>query len=241
MQRPTVRSDGSKHLLRFTYYHSKGEYRVLWLRGLLAGLGSPTVGDTFTLEADTTQTIRAYIRRPNRAWLLMGSGQDREYGGNDGYRDLPDSEYRWDSTVPHYRDLQVGDRVVLLDKRQLLGFSMIEEIVSESASKLLHRCPACRKARIKSRRTIVPRYKCQACLHEFNHPITETKDVILFRSRHDGSWVEGKGVLAGTELRRLCSSPESQHSMREFQWERFVALLTEKGFDPVKSSGVVYG
>lgn len=223
-------TDGSSHILRFVYYGSKREYRLTWGGPLMTSLGGASAGDTFTLELADDGSITAHVRKPHRAWLVIASGDDRQYAGNDGYTDEPDSYYSWDSTVPNHGEVQVGDRIVLWDKHQLLGFSVVEQIESEPGTKVLRRCPDCGESRIKARTRLLPAYKCQECRAEFNQPTTDTKSITVYRSRHDAAWVEAMGTMTGAELRAICESPSSQHSMRALKWDDFAAALASKGF-----------
>lgn len=231
-------TDSTEHELRFIHYNTglhpavhgtRDEYRLLRINELFKSLGDLTVGDTFTLELDTDGTLTAFSRRPGRAWLLIASGDDRQYAGNDGYDDQPDSFYSWDSTVPNARSVSVGDRVALWDKNQLLGFSVIESIAVSNGSKLLRHCPVCRKASIKRRSGRTPRYRCQKCGHEFDDPGTELREITVYRSRHDAAWVDALGLLSGDELRAIALSPNSQHSIREMDWSKFSDALNSEG------------
>ena len=238
-------TDGSSHELRYIYYNSKlhgtgtrNEYRLLWMAPLLSTLGGASAGDTFTLELDDRGSLVAHVLKPSTAWLLIASGDDRQYAGNEGYADEPDAFYSWDSTVPRHADLQVGDRVVVWDKKELIGFSVIEAIESEPGTKVLRRCPNCAKSRIKLRRTVSPAFKCQECSAEFEEPETEVKSITVYRSRHDAAWVDAQGVLIGRELRAICDAPGSQHSIRALRWRAFVAALSARGFSADAASDV---
>lgn len=81
------------------------------------------------------------------SWLLMSVGDDRQHGGNDGYDDRPDVHYSWDDTVPNHAGPAVGDPIVLWDKRQSLGMSVIEDIQTGFADKILRRCASRRLVR----------------------------------------------------------------------------------------------
>lgn len=230
--------DGSTHTLGFAYYNTKNfwqvsgerdEYGLLRVAGLIASLGGASAGDTFVLERNVSGIVTAHIRRPGRAWLVIASGDDRAYGGNDGYTDEPDAYYSWDTTVPHHRNLAIGDRIVLWDKTELIGYSAIESIDTEPGMKMLRRCPKCTKSRFKARKNLEPTYKCQECSAEFDQPTSELKQVTNYRSRHDAAWVDAKGALSAEKLRSLCESPESQQSIRPLAWDAFSQALAEAG------------
>lgn len=162
------------------------------------------------------------------AWLLLAVGSDRQHGCNDGYDDDPNSSYTWDDTVPNHSRLSVGDRIALWDKHTLLGVSVIEEIVVEdNVQKISHRCPECKKANLKARKTKNPRYRCFKCEAEFDVPDSSVKLVRQYRSRHDASWVDLSGVLTGEQVRKLCFSPDSQLSLRSLDWNAFLDAVKE--------------
>jgi ribosomal protein L37AE/L43A len=171
----------------------------------------------------------AQATEPDRtAWLMIAVGDDRQHGGNDGYDDDADVHYSWDSTVANHAAVSTGDQVVLWNKHQSLGASVIEEIKIGNAVKLRYRCPSCTKASIKRRRTLTPAYKCYKCSAEFDHALEIRSHVTTYRSRHDAGWVNLKGVLSGGELRALCVSPQSQLSIRPLRWDAFVATVRSK-------------
>lgn len=167
---------------------------------------------------------------PPNAWLLLAVGDDRQHGGNDGYDDDPDVSYSWDDTVPNHAALKVGDPIALWDKKRLLGASTIEEIVTGSEDKILHRCPGCGRAGIKPRKTMLPRYKCNngKCKAEFNEPVTRIERVKTYKSRHDAGWKGLEDVLDGPHLRALCVSPKSQLSLRSLRWGDFQRALAAR-------------
>lgn len=158
-----------------------------------------------------------------KAWLMLCAGDDREHGGNDGYADLPESSYLWDSTVGNASKVRAGDWIVLWDKEILLGVSVIERIEVDEETKTTYKCPRCRRAHIKARRTKTPRYKCYdaECQELFEDPVVVQRQVVTYRSLHGSGWVDLRGRLRGPQLRELCFEPKSQGSLRLLQWEDF--------------------
>lgn len=166
-----------------------------------------------------------------RAWALMAlDGEDRQFAGNDGYPDLPDVSYHWDSTVPRARDLAKGDVIAIWDKSGLIGTSVIEAIHEEPGSKTLYRCAQCGSAKIKRRRSDGS-YKCgePGCGRSFDQPARSVVEIDRFVSVHDAAWTDQRGTLDATEVRSLCVSPKSQHSMRPLRWTDFRTALEAKG------------
>jgi len=76
-----------------------------------------------------------------RAWSLIALGDDRQYGGNIGYRDDPQRIYRYDSNVPNSRQLETGDLVFIRNRKFLVGIAIIEKVTSSFAEKIGRRCP----------------------------------------------------------------------------------------------------
>ncbi|MGY4684403.1 HNH endonuclease [Micromonospora aurantiaca (nom. illeg.)] len=164
-----------------------------------------------------------------RAWLMLAVGADRQHGGNDGYDDDPDVHYSWDDTVPNARTVAVGDRIVLWDREAVIGASLIEEIETGHAEKILYRCPRCNRADIKRRKRQSPQFRCFPCSDTFDVATTRVERVETFRSRHDANWVDLGRCLDGRTLRSLCVSPKSQLSMRPLVWDAFVEALRSAG------------
>ncbi len=163
------------------------------------------------------------------AWLVLAVGDKRSHGGNDGYDDIPSRHYSWDSTVPNHAALTAGHVIALWDKKSLLGVSVIESIETSKAMKNTYSCPACGKASFKPRAKKQPTYLCFDCKVEFETPNILRKQVTTYRSQHEAAWVEMPGLLSGAELRALCDSPRSQHSLRPLRWESLRAAINASG------------
>ncbi|MFH8888688.1 HNH endonuclease [Streptomyces sp. NPDC017949] len=166
------------------------------------------------------------------AWLVLALGDKREHGGNDGYDDNPAEHYSWDSTVQNHARLAVGDVIALWDRKELIGVSTIEAIDTDTAEKVLYSCRNCGKADIKPRLLKKPKYRCGKCDALFDDPVQKKKPVTTYRSRHGAGWRDGRGLLAGAELRALCDSPNSQLSMRSANWEKLRDALLNTGRMP---------
>ncbi|WP_413101953.1 HNH endonuclease [Streptomyces sp. Inha503] len=170
------------------------------------------------------------IKKVATAWLMLALDDSREHAGNDGYDDSASQHYSWDSTVQNHSRVAVGDVIVLWDRKELIGVSMIEAIHTATAEKTLYSCPQCGKADIKRRQREKPAYRCGKCGHLFPAPRQRTKPVTTYRSAHGKRWMNGRGLLSSPELRALCDAPKSQLSMRPARWERLrQALLDATG------------
>ncbi|MEU2073974.1 HNH endonuclease [Streptomyces sp. NPDC013489] len=162
------------------------------------------------------------------AWFVLALGDDREHAGNDGYDDNPAERYSWDSTVPNHAQIAVGDRIVLWDKEGLIGYSVIEAVVTGTVMKKLYYCGECGRAGgLKRRLRDRPVFRCSKCLAVFDVPASKVEPVTTYESVHGEAWVDCRGLLSAAEVRALCDSPKSQLSMRRAKWETLRDALSE--------------
>jgi len=164
-----------------------------------------------------------------KAWLALAVSGRRQHGGNDGYSDDPESTYVWDSTVPNHAKVNTGDAIVLWDRAQLLGASVIDSIATRTRHKSVYRCPKCKRASIKVRDSKSPIFRCQHCTHEFDAPDERRIQVTEYRSNHARSWTDLLGGIDAPQLRRLCIAPKSQLSLRPLNWEDFSNQISGRG------------
>lgn len=158
-----------------------------------------------------------------KAWMLLAVDErDRQYGGNDGYKDRVTESYDWNSRVPNAYNVNSRDNVVIWDKVSLLGRAIIEEVTTGSGWVTGRRCPSCHTSNIKARKTILPLYRCFRCHTEFDSALETEYEVTTFRAHFGGSWRALPGVMRAAELRKFALSPKSQHAMRELDWDSFV-------------------
>jgi hypothetical protein len=164
-----------------------------------------------------------------QAWLLI-STDERAFGGNTGYDDQVNSSYKWDSTVKYSSHLRVGDIIVIFDKHNLIGSSIIDSISVEKSNKLRMRCPECGTPKFQSRKTKLPLFRCgnPKCLHEFDDPISEIIEVTGYSSNHEAGWIDLEGLATGDELRKISISPKSPDSIKPFNFEKFLQLISKR-------------
>lgn len=168
------------------------------------------------------------IGTPKQAWLLMAAGENRGHGGNSGYDDQVDAYYSWDSNVPNYKNLAVGDPIALWDKERMLGVSVIEEIETSPGQKVLHRCPECATTRIRPRKRVTPEYKCMRCPNEFATPRIDIVSVVKYKARYDAAWTSLDGLFDENEIRSLAVNSGEINAMRPLDWEAFRRALILK-------------
>lgn len=162
-------------------------------------------------------TFLAYINMQKvKTWLVLTVDDNRSYGGNDGYEDVVESTYRWDSSVPNYRAISEGDALLVWNKKELLGLAIVRDVFQKTSSKSRHRCPTCGKTKIKPRTTKQPTYRCEIrdCQALFNIPKTEYVEVTEYVANYAGNWVPMRDTLDSGGCRHLSTTPRSQLSIR---------------------------
>lgn len=184
--------------------------------------------DREAIEGISSGDMGTTAEQGRRAWLVLAlDDHDRQYGGNDGYKDDVSRFYSWNSRVANSGNIQVGDRLVLWDKKSLLGCGTIEQIEESDGWVTRRLCPSCGDADVKFRKTKSPDWRCQHCATEFDIPATEEVPVTHFRAYFERTWIDLPGLLDAAALRVLALSPRSQHSMREMDWDDFVSATAE--------------
>jgi ribosomal protein L37AE/L43A len=157
---------------------------------------------------------------------MLAAGSARAHGSNDGYKDDPARCYHWNSTVPNHAAPARGDAIIIWDKVELIGASVIEQIDTEDDVEFDHNaCPQCDRSSIKRRKVKTPGWLCFDCHHEFDLPKVTKRLVRDYRTDHEAAWVDLHGALDAAALRPLCMGPRSQLSIRELDWSRFVERL----------------
>lgn len=175
---------------------------------------SPKDGRRFM---NNLETFLAYISMQKvKTWLVLAVDGERSYGGNDGYEDVVDSTYRWDSNVPNYRAISEGDALLVWNKKELLGLATVRDVFQKVSSKTRHRCPTCGKTKIKPRTTKAPIYRCEnrKCHSLFDTPRTEFVEVTEYVANYAGNWVPMRDTLDSSGCRLLSTTPRSQLSIR---------------------------
>jgi ribosomal protein L37AE/L43A len=116
-----------------------------------------------------------------RCWSLLTLGDQRQYGGNQGYADDPEVCYRYDSSVANSRQVSEGDLVLVRDGTRVLGVARVESVDTRPGVKRRQRCPECRTTAIKRRAKRALQWRCNNG-HEFANPIIESSGVTARRS-----------------------------------------------------------
>lgn len=116
---------------------------------------------------------------------------DRSFQTIDSYKDSISEYYNYDSLVPNSKQIKKDDIVIITDKKMILGFASIAYIDISKGEKIIRRCPQCPSTTIDSRKTKIPKYRCNKG-HSFDIPLEEPVDVTKFKAVFN-SFVPFKG------------------------------------------------
>ncbi|MHB9853640.1 HNH endonuclease [Streptomyces krungchingensis] len=165
-----------------------------------------------------------------KAWSFLVAGEERQFQGNDGYEDIAEECYSYDSTVGNHRRVKSGDLVVVRNSHEALGIGYIEELETvPHQEKLRSRCPTCRSTNFKVRTTEKPRFRCSPCGTKFDQPEEELIRVTTFRAHYGGSWQPLEGCLDKIQLAELSLSRSDQQSIKAMDVERTLAAIAARG------------
>jgi putative restriction endonuclease len=161
-----------------------------------------------------------------KSWLLLSFGEDRQYGGNDGYSDELQRIYRYDSFVANHRQISEGSLTFIRDHYSLLGIAKIERIGCTNGTKKMNRCPQCRTTGLKVRKHLLPRFRCHKG-HEFEEPSIEYTECLLYDAEFGNTFIPTPGALSVEALRAACLRPSDQLAIQEIDGHRLAARLVQ--------------
>lgn len=162
------------------------------------------------------------------AWLCIASEGSTVRAG-DSFDEVIGDTYIWPKSIPHARDIAVGDAIVLWDKSRMLGFSWIEQIEEKIEIIEKYRCPNsdCRRLDIRERSSKSPRFKCGKCKVETDNPIVEVLERDSFKAHYGAGWVAVESLIDAETCRLLTLNPNTQHSIRAIDTSLLVQTIDQ--------------
>lgn len=152
-----------------------------------------------------------------RIWLVLTFGDERSYAGNVGYDDAPSQWYSYDSFVANHLQIAVGHWVILCDRVKALGIARIDRIDTVPSTRILRRCPVCRKTGIKRRKKRQPEYRCNDG-HEFEIPNQENAGCTKYTAHFGSTFARFNEEFGREFLRQGCPRYSDQLAMQEFDF-----------------------
>lgn len=107
-----------------------------------------------------------------QAWSFKTIEKENlRYWGNDGYQDNSSAFYRYDNFVANHKNVKNGDIVIITNRDEVLGISVVNKITEKNIDKKRNKCPypSCNAKKIHRRNIIKPEWRCDNG-HEFNNP-----------------------------------------------------------------------
>lgn len=127
-----------------------------------------------------------------KAWYFKAiEPHNLRYFGNDGYHDDSSRFYRYDSFVANYKNVKTGDIVIIANRDNVLGGSIIEKIDTKAIEKKRNKCPYtdCDQRKIRPRINKEPKWRCNNG-HEFENPKEVFDPAIEFIARYNTDYRE---------------------------------------------------
>ncbi|MFS8103732.1 HNH endonuclease [Lentzea alba] len=163
-----------------------------------------------------------------QAWSFLVAHDKRSFQGNDGYDDVVDSYYLFDSGVPNHGKIAVGDLVVLRNRTGALGVAKVEHVeVTENVLKTRRRCPHCELTRFNYRKNGTPPYMCRrdGCGKGFDVPLEVQEPVTAFKAVYQGTWRAIGDVISAAELEQVTGNNARQNAIRPLDVDGVQKLL----------------
>jgi len=162
-----------------------------------------------------------------KAWCAISVGNDRQYGGNQGYDDVPASLYRYDSNVANHKRIQAGDLLIVRERKFALGIATVVKVSHQPGSKTYQSCPSCSSRDIKQRKTLSPPWRCSGCGLEFSQPNQASERVELYEALYGETYVSLSKNIAVSTLKSIMPRPNDQHSIEEIDLSKLEGLLEQ--------------
>ncbi len=155
-----------------------------------------------------------------KAWSFKAVGQDDlRYFGNNGYQDDSTGIYRYDNFVPNHKQVKNGDIVIITDRKNVLGISVIDNLSSSPYMKIRNRCPYenCTPAKLIHRKFKKPEWRCSNG-HEFDRPNAEETSALEFKAEYKKKYKSINSVSI-TDLISNTLRYNVQSSIQEINFE----------------------
>jgi hypothetical protein len=165
------------------------------------------------------------------AWSLLVAEGERRFAGNEGYEDVVDSYYLYDSGVANHLNVSKGDLVVLRTNEGSLGVAKVEDIeVEENCLKKRLRCPYCKKMRFNDRKLAKPKYMCRrkgckGSIEGFDVALERMEPVTRYRAIYQGTWRPLTRALTAQQLDEVALTKSKQNAIRRLDLAAVERLL----------------
>ncbi|HBW8848080.1 HNH endonuclease [Klebsiella pneumoniae] len=158
-----------------------------------------------------------------KAWSFKAVGQDDlRYFGNNGYQDDSTSFYRYDNFVPNHKQVKKGDIVIVTDRKNVQGISVITNLSSAPYIKACNRCPYenCTPAKLILRKSKKPKWRCSNG-HEFEQPKVEDVPAFEFKAEYKKNYMPVNSIsIIDLISHTLRYNVQSSIQEVDFEWAK---------------------
>lgn len=117
-------------------------------------------------------------------WIFKSVQEvDRAAQTIDSYEDSLEEYYNYDNFVANSQQVKKNDLALIINKKEILGFTIINNIFTSEGNKTIRRCPSCASTTIDLRKHKRPKYRCNRG-HEFGIPNEEIKAVKKYKATY---------------------------------------------------------
>lgn len=161
------------------------------------------------------------MEQEGRIFLTAG---DASLGRHGNYGDSRGSTYSWDSTVSNSNLPQRGDLICVRSKQEILGVSLISEIVVEPSWKTRLRCVDCSSTKLKwsSKRRD---FRCGSCSKQQAIPDVEFVDSLISTHAYYDWFFTPTPLISVEQVRKLSKTPKSIQSIQTLNLQSFLEIL----------------
>lgn len=165
-----------------------------------------------------------------RSWVLLSTAaEERPAYPNDPYDDEPGSHYSYDDRVGNWKQLKVGDLVIVRQDDFAAGWAIVQSIEVAQSTKRTKRCPSCKQTDLSFRTRKLPAVKCSNCLLEFSEEeVFLTIDpVTKFCAVYRDTWHDAARPVHYSRISEFQLNNNKINSIRELDSARIQVLLNE--------------
>lgn len=161
------------------------------------------------------------MEQHGRIFLTAG---DASLGRHGNYGDTRGSNYSWDSTVANSSLPAIGDLICVKSKQEVLGVSLISNLVNEKSWKTRLRCVNCTSTKL-TWRSKQGNFRCIKCKEIQSRPDVEFMDSLQATHAFYDWFFTPTPSITLREIQSVSKTPKSIQSIQTLEVHDFLNLL----------------
>ena len=165
-----------------------------------------------------------------RFWVLLTTIKENgAWFAHDPYDDELGSHYSYDDRVGNWKQVKIGDVVIVRQGDFAAGWAIIQSVEVTQAPKITRRCPKCKQTELSVRKTKIPAVKCQNCGEEFAEieAYVTTDTVTQLCAVYRDTWHEAARPVHYSRIADFQVNNARMNAIRELDGLRIQTLLNE--------------